>query len=67
MKTLKLHDIILFHSKIIKSTDGSDGVRDLTLIDRALYEVWLKYHMRTCRERSILGMSNHGLVIVRKN
>lgn len=30
------------------------------------FDTWLYYHKKTCRERSILGSSNHGLVIVRK-
>ncbi|MBT4504846.1 MAG: methyltransferase domain-containing protein [Gemmatimonadetes bacterium] len=31
------------------------------------YEVWLKYHLKICRERTLLGSSNHGLVIGRKD
>jgi ubiquinone/menaquinone biosynthesis C-methylase UbiE len=27
------------------------------------YEVWVNYQLKTCREKSILGISNHGLVI----
>lgn len=30
------------------------------------FEIWLSYHMKTCREKSILGSSNHGLYICRK-
>lgn len=30
------------------------------------FETWLYYHKKTCRERSILGSSNHGLVLLRK-
>lgn len=30
------------------------------------FEVWCNYHYLACRERSILGASNHGLVIGRK-
>lgn len=30
------------------------------------YEEWMKYHLKTCREPSILGCSNHGLYVCRK-
>ncbi len=30
------------------------------------YEVWCKYHYMVCREKSILGSSNHGLIIGQK-
>ena len=30
------------------------------------YSVWLRYSLNSCREKSILGMSNHGLFICRK-
>ncbi|MDQ0170527.1 type II toxin-antitoxin system death-on-curing family toxin [Paenibacillus tundrae] len=36
MKCLSLEQILLLHTKIIKSTGGSDGVRDLGLIESAL-------------------------------
>ncbi|WP_062267817.1 class I SAM-dependent methyltransferase [Endozoicomonas arenosclerae] len=35
--------------------------------DEATYQNWLQYHFSTCREPSLLGSSNHGLVIARKN
>ncbi|PYE47908.1 hypothetical protein DFQ00_111207 [Paenibacillus barcinonensis] len=34
MKYLSLEQILQFHTKIIKSTGGSDGVRDLGLIEQ---------------------------------
>ncbi|ABW17676.1 class I SAM-dependent methyltransferase [Alkaliphilus oremlandii] len=30
------------------------------------YESWLYYNMRSCREKSILGISNHGLLLCKK-
>lgn len=36
MKSISLEDLVLFHSKIIKATGGSDGVRDIGLIESAL-------------------------------
>ena len=35
-------------------------------LDDKAFSVWMNYHRLTCRERSILGSSNHGLVIARK-
>ena len=31
------------------------------------YERWFAYHLRTCRERTLLGYSTHGLVVCQKN
>lgn len=30
------------------------------------FAIWMEYHRMVCREKSILGASNHGLVITRK-
>lgn len=30
------------------------------------YEIWINYQLKTCREKSIRGISNHGLVICKK-
>lgn len=30
------------------------------------FENWLEYHRKICRERSILGASNHGLIVTKK-
>lgn len=30
------------------------------------FKMWLSYHFRTCTDSSILGISNHGIVLVRK-
>lgn len=30
------------------------------------FEVWMEYHFKICRNRSILGTSNHGLIVTRK-
>ena len=30
------------------------------------FEIWLEYHRKTCRIPSLLGASNHGLIITRK-
>ena len=35
-------------------------------LDEEQMSVWLDYHRMVCREKSILGASNHGLVLARK-
>ena len=30
------------------------------------FEVWMHYHRKTCRSKSALGASNHGLIVARK-
>ena len=36
MKTLELQQIIIFHEKIIKASGGSNGVKDIGLVESAL-------------------------------
>lgn len=36
MKNIELGDVLIFHRKLIKQTGGSDGIRDLGLIESAL-------------------------------
>lgn len=36
MNSITVDNVILFHQKIIKTSGGTDGVRDKTLIDAAL-------------------------------
>ncbi len=50
------------------STDGfgryiSSGINHFT---DEQYQTWLQYHLKTCDEPSLLGSSNHGLVIAEK-
>jgi len=50
---------------------GADGISPLLAgdIDRMSeeeFDIWFDYHLSVCRERSILGMSNHGLIIGKK-
>lgn len=35
-------------------------------MNAAEYEIWLEYHRKTCRIPSLIGASNHGLIITRK-
>ena len=50
---------------------GTDGISPMIAdtINRMTdeqFDLWFDYHLSVCRERSILGMSNHGLVVGRK-
>ncbi|GAM74028.1 biotin synthesis protein bioC [Vibrio ishigakensis] len=50
------------------ATDGfsrylSAGVNDFT---PSQYQAWLEYHLQTCKEPSLLGASNHGLLVAQK-
>lgn len=50
------------------ATDGfsryiSSGVNGFTTEQ---YQTWLNYHLKTCDEPSLLGSSNHGLLLARK-
>lgn len=38
----------------------------VNILDEKAFSVWMNYHRLICRERSILGSSNHGLIIARK-
>jgi SAM-dependent methyltransferase len=50
------------------ATDGFGRyiAQGVNAFDENQYQIWLKYHLKTCRERTLLGSSNHGLVIGRK-
>lgn len=41
----------------------SEKINNLSEIE---YKLWLDYHLRTCTEDSIIGISNHGLLIAKK-
>ena len=30
------------------------------------FQIWFDYHLKVCREKSIMGISNHGLIVGRK-
>jgi ubiquinone/menaquinone biosynthesis C-methylase UbiE len=51
---------------------GTDGVSHtiqeyVDQLEESEFESWMSYHLQTCRERSILGMSTHGLYICQKS
>ncbi|WP_274680669.1 class I SAM-dependent methyltransferase [Vibrio aestuarianus] len=40
--------------------------QEVNQLSEQQYQAWLKYHLSTCAEPSLLGSSNHGLVIAKK-
>lgn len=63
-------DLLAVDAQIIDhvGTDGITHTIDVSIdqMDEHKYKTWLDYHFQTCRERSILGLSTHGLVVGRK-
>ncbi|MGV6936531.1 hypothetical protein MHH57_20585 [Paenibacillus sp. FSL H7-0442] len=57
MKSLSLGQILEFHTKIIKATIGSDGVRDLGLIESALKKAEAAFDGQELYEGSIKEIS----------
>lgn len=70
MKSLSLGQILEFHTKIIKATSGSDGVRDLGLIESALKKAEATFDGQELYEGNIRKISvitfalikNHGFI-----
>ncbi|AJA47262.1 hypothetical protein CPAST_c11620 [Clostridium pasteurianum DSM 525 = ATCC 6013] len=59
-----------FNTEIIDHV-GTDGLSPLLkdFVDNMNdeeYSTWLHYSLNSCREKSILGMSNHGLLLCKK-
>jgi hypothetical protein len=51
---------------------GTDGISHtiheyVDKLDESEFQSWMNYHFQTCSERSILGISSHGLYICQKN
>lgn len=36
MKIITLSDVLVFHKKIVQATGGSDGIRDIGLIESSM-------------------------------
>lgn len=70
MKYLSVEQILRFHTKIIESTGGSDGVRDLGLIESALKKAEATFDGQELFEGNIRKISattfalikNHGFI-----
>ncbi|EYE87166.1 hypothetical protein Q428_14850, partial [Fervidicella metallireducens AeB] len=43
MKSIDLDNVLLFHKKIVAKTGGSDGVRDINLIESALNRAYITF------------------------
>jgi ubiquinone/menaquinone biosynthesis C-methylase UbiE len=55
----------------IVSHIASEGIapficEDINKLSEDNFKLWLEYHFQTCSEKSMLGISNHGMVIAKK-
>jgi death on curing protein len=70
MKNLSVEQILQFHTKIVKATGGSDGIRDLGLIESALKKAEATFDGQELYEGDIKKISvitfalikNHGFI-----
>lgn len=64
MEFIDLDNVILFHKKIVNKTGGSDGVRDLGLIESALNRGAMTFDGRELYEGTEMKISviTHGLI-----
>jgi len=64
MELLDIENILLFHKKIVGKTGGSDGVRDLALIESALNRGLMKFDGQELYESTEMKISviSHGLI-----
>ena len=66
-----MEDLITENGFQIKEHAAVDGIGRLIYegfdhFNDKQYQSWIKYHIKTCHEKCILGMSNHGLIISNK-
>ena len=64
MEIIDIENILLFHKKIVSKTGGSDGVRDLGLIESALNRGFMTFDGRDLYESTEMKISviSHGLI-----
>lgn len=70
MKSVNLSQVILFHEKIISRTGGSDGIRDISLIESALNRAFATFDGKELYKNDLLKISvityglinNHGFI-----
>lgn len=65
------NDLLSAQAEIVDHA-GADGIThtidgSIDAMDEDRYTTWINYHFQTCRERSILGLSTHGLIVGRKS
>ncbi|TJY43899.1 class I SAM-dependent methyltransferase [Cohnella pontilimi] len=68
----EIEALLVTHGVTAVDHAGTDGISHtiheyVDKLGTEEFESWLSYHFQTCRERSILGISTHGLYICRKN
>lgn len=68
----EIEDFIKQYDVSIIDHLGTDGLShtisdEVDQLSQEKFEIYYNYHYETCRERSILGISTHGLLICRKN
>lgn len=64
MEFIDLENILIFHKKIVSSTGGSDGIRDLGLIESALNRGAMTFDGRELYEsiEMKIAVITHGLI-----
>ncbi len=70
MEMVTISDILLFHKRIIKETGGSDGIRDIGLIDSSLNRAFQTFnrtelHPDIIEKTAVITYSlinNHGFI-----
>ena len=51
---------------IIEAYEECVVIRQVDQMTDEEFKIWCNYHYLVCREKSLMGASNHGLVIARK-
>ena len=64
----EIEALLARHGVVMVDHAGTDGIshtidKDIDQLDAAAFEAWMSYHYETCRERSIMGFSTHGLYV----
>ncbi|WEM43842.1 class I SAM-dependent methyltransferase [Photobacterium sp. DA100] len=70
-KPLEIEDLAVQAGFSVESHIATDGYvrfigQEVNQLNEQQYQAWFKYHLSTCFEQSLLGSSNHGLVIAKK-
>ncbi|MEZ8245167.1 class I SAM-dependent methyltransferase [Vibrio splendidus] len=70
-KPLEIESLVIESGFSIENHIATDGYvrfigQEVNQLNEQQYQSWFKYHLSTCSEVSLLGSSNHGLVIAKK-
>ncbi|MGF1911740.1 class I SAM-dependent methyltransferase [Vibrio kasasachensis] len=70
-KPLEIENLAIQSGFSVESHIATDGYvrfigQEVNRLNDQQYRAWFKYHLSTCSEPSLLGSSNHGLVIAKK-